>query len=48
MVIFEGRNVSNLYLFQKNLLVCYSITASAAGTVGPMTLIFEAIVGHES
>ncbi len=40
----------NLYLFQKNLLmcvcVCYSVTASPAKTVGPMALIFGTIVGQ--
>ncbi len=31
----------HLYLFQANLLVYYSVTASPAQTVGPMTLILK-------
>ncbi len=41
-----------LYLFQTDLVVCYlvyyySVTASPAQTVGPTTLIFDTIVGHD-
>ncbi len=42
------REVARDNIFQKNLLasvlVCYSVTASPAQTIGPMTLIFETIV----
>ena len=30
-----------------SVLVCYSVTASPAKTIGPMTLIFGTILGHQ-
>ena len=39
---------NNLYIFQANLFVCSSMTASPAQTIGPITLLFDTIVGHDN
>ncbi len=42
------RDMTSIFISEESvsLLVCYSVTASPAQTVMPVTLIFGTIVGH--